>query len=610
MRTSDDLQPHTISWKLLVIFWLIIATINLARVWFLRDTVTLFLDTDDAMRMVGVRDLIAGQSWSDIMQYRANAPFGHEMHWSRLVDAPLVLLVTLLTPLAGANAPFVAATIWPLLLLFILLYLSARLSVRLAGRQSQIAAITIPLILLALLPEFTPGRVDHHNVQILLSLTMLICVIEARTSKFAALVAGLTCALSICIGLDSAIFIALTILTFGLFLVWFGPAWRGHLARFGAGFAIPTAIIFFSFTPPANFFRPDCDALSITYLTLAVLVGAVFCLCAAFTPLLDHRAKRFGAIAIGGLMVGLIGFLLFPHCLGGPLVSIDDDLKRIWIDNITEARSILITFKLNPINAIAMIFAPLFGLAITLWLAITRRQLDWALVGLYLGTALIITLFQVRGIRLAAIFCVPAAAYLIGAARARYLITNRSSHAVALIIAWLAFAGIVQFFVMDFTVKNYDRFFGSNAAQTSAQNLPDAQNELSTDKKICYLPANYQHLAAIVPGRIIAPIDLGSHILLFTNHAIVAAPYHRNSDGLHDAFDFFNKPHQQARQIAAKRGLTHLVACDDFVQANLTDNPAPDSIGKMLNRYELPDWLKQISPADDPIKIYQINVLN
>lgn len=606
MRAPEDLQPRTISWKLLIIFWLVIVTINIVRVWFLRDSTILFLDTDDAMRMVGVRDLLAGQSWSDNTQYRANTPFGHEMHWSRLVDAPLVLLTILLTPLAGANAYLITSIVWPLLLLFILLYLSARLSVRLAGRQGQIAAITVPLILLALLPEFAPGRIDHHNVQILLSLTMLVCAIEARTSRFAALVAGVTCAISICIGLDSIIFIALTILIFGLFWVWRGASSRGRLVQFGLGFAVPTAIVFFSFTPPANFFRPDCDALSVTYLTIAVLIGAVFCLCAALTQLLDHPAKRFAAIAVGGLAVGLIGLLFFPHCLGGPLVNIDAELKRIWIDNVTEARSILLTLKLDPANAIAMGFAPLFGLAITLWLAITTRQLNWALVGLYLGTALIITLFQVRGIRLAAIFCVPAAAYLIGAARARYLITNRPSHTFGLIAAWLAFAGIIQFIPLDFAFTNYDRFFGPDAAQ----GLTNKRATVSPNKKICYLPANYQKLAAMAPARIIAPIDLGAHILLFTDHAIVAAPYHRNGDGLHDAFDFFNKPQQQARQIAAKRGLTHLVTCEEYVQATLTDNPAPDSVGKMLSRDETPDWLRLISPPDEPIQIYQIDLQN
>src|SRR5437763_854664 len=49
-----------------------------------------FLDTDDAMRMVQVRDLMAGQGWFDMIAHRLDPPDGLLMHWSRVVDVPLV----------------------------------------------------------------------------------------------------------------------------------------------------------------------------------------------------------------------------------------------------------------------------------------------------------------------------------------------------------------------------------------------------------------------------------------------------------------------------------------------------------------------------------------
>lgn len=45
-------------------------------------------DTDDAMRLVQIRDLLAGQGWFDMSQHRLMPPNGAGMHWSRLVDAP------------------------------------------------------------------------------------------------------------------------------------------------------------------------------------------------------------------------------------------------------------------------------------------------------------------------------------------------------------------------------------------------------------------------------------------------------------------------------------------------------------------------------------------
>src|SRR5260370_41349134 len=51
------------------------------------------MSTDDAMRLVEVRDLLAGQGWFDLTQYRLNPPDGVVMHWSRLIDLPLALLI-------------------------------------------------------------------------------------------------------------------------------------------------------------------------------------------------------------------------------------------------------------------------------------------------------------------------------------------------------------------------------------------------------------------------------------------------------------------------------------------------------------------------------------
>src|SRR5437763_9686188 len=49
--------------------------------------------TDDAMRLVQIRDLLAGQNWFDLTQYRLNPPAGVPTHWSRLIDLPIALLI-------------------------------------------------------------------------------------------------------------------------------------------------------------------------------------------------------------------------------------------------------------------------------------------------------------------------------------------------------------------------------------------------------------------------------------------------------------------------------------------------------------------------------------
>src|SRR5438874_10481345 len=82
------------------------AVFTIGTLWLTRSGAS--LDTDSAMRLVQVRDLLHGQNWFDIVQHRMNAPYGLAMHWSRLVDAPLALLMLV--------SERFALTVWPLLL--------------------------------------------------------------------------------------------------------------------------------------------------------------------------------------------------------------------------------------------------------------------------------------------------------------------------------------------------------------------------------------------------------------------------------------------------------------------------------------------------------------
>ena len=72
-------------------------------------------DPDSFLRLVQVRDLLAGQGWFDLVQHRMDPPGGALIHWSRLIDAPIAGLI-LLGNLFGDGERF-ALTAWPLLLL-------------------------------------------------------------------------------------------------------------------------------------------------------------------------------------------------------------------------------------------------------------------------------------------------------------------------------------------------------------------------------------------------------------------------------------------------------------------------------------------------------------
>ena len=57
--------PARINWTVLVAFWAIIVAIYVVRAMY-SPGLPLFADTDDAMRLVDVRDFLGGQAWYDM----------------------------------------------------------------------------------------------------------------------------------------------------------------------------------------------------------------------------------------------------------------------------------------------------------------------------------------------------------------------------------------------------------------------------------------------------------------------------------------------------------------------------------------------------------------
>jgi hypothetical protein len=145
--------------------WLAVAAVS---VWSDGARVPVALpDSDDAMRLVQVRDLLAGQPWYDLMQYRLGAEPGTLMHWSRLVDAPIAALIVGLRLLLGAEAAErIALTIWPLIPALLLLPCATLVGQRLAGRGGAALALASAAGAVPLVRHFAPGRIDHHNVQL------------------------------------------------------------------------------------------------------------------------------------------------------------------------------------------------------------------------------------------------------------------------------------------------------------------------------------------------------------------------------------------------------------------------------------------------------------
>ncbi|SMQ85682.1 hypothetical protein SAMN06295905_2971 [Devosia lucknowensis] len=592
-----DLQKPALTrqdWLWILAAWAIAVATLVYKVFFSNSNGPFFADTDDAMRMVVVRDLTAGQNWYDLVQHRLNTPYGAEIHWSRLVDLPIAALVMAASLFADPRmAAMIAGTIWPLLLVGTLLWLSARVAFELVGREGLLPALVLPILSPAVLAEFNPGRIDHHGVIIVLTMACLLASLVALRRPLAAWLAGVVAATALAVALEAAPLVVAAVLAFGLAYV-ADPARAANLRRFGLALAGGLAVHLALARPPSRWLEAACDMISPVFVLAGLGVGLAYLVVSVLPPPRQawQRLALLGALGIAAVAVVV---LAYPQCLAGPYGSLDPWLQENWIAVIVEAKPWHASLFELPVYAIT-VAAPVFLGLLATAAALVRdreRRMGWLTVLVFLACAALVMLTQIRGARLAILPAIPAAAWLIVRARAVYLDRPRIVSALGLVGSWLVFSGVILSMLVSLVVDLLPDGRAQAVAQTRASKQP------------CLVSDSFADLRALPPERIMTPIDLGSHMLLETPHEVVAAPYHRNEDGVLDAFRFFNRSADEAREIARVRGLGLLVTCPAMPEMRGAGLDVPGTLSNLLAAGTPPDWLEDVSTSG-PLKVYAI----
>lgn len=590
-------EAPRLDWRVFAIMFALVGAAFVARaVYAFNGGTPLLADTDDAMRMVVVRDFLDGQGWFDNVQHRLNTPFGAELHWSRLADLPLAGLILVLRPLLGGFAETAAAVVLPLMLLSVLLYLCGRIALKLVGPEGLLPALALPAFSLSVLGEFAPGRIDHHSLQIILMMAMIWCSIEALTRPRFAIGAGLAAATAIAIGIEGLPGVGAAILAFGL--MWVStPARADALRWFGLSFAAGAAIHLAIALPPERWLVPMCDAISVVYVAAAVGVGVAF-LILSLLPVGGRSIWVRLALGAGtGAVVAIALAIAFPDCLRGPYAGLDPWLVTNWIDRITEAAPLWQSLVNDPIYPLAVLVPPLVGLLTVLW-RVTRGERtgrgEWLIYLSFLAIAIATMLLQIRASRLTTVAAVPACAALIVMARHFYLERRNVLRVVPLLMSWLVSAGLAVALAVSAIVG----FFPAYAESLDDPGLGE--------KRACLAPAAFTELAGMPPERIMTPIDLGAHMLVHTPREVVAAPYHRNAQGVRDTFDFFNGPIDTGRTILEARGVSLIVICPAMPEMRGLPDAAADSFVRLYSVGALPAWLVEYSLPDAPLKVFAV----
>jgi hypothetical protein len=554
-----------------------------------------FHDTDDATRMVQIRDLLAGQGLFDLTQYRLLPPAGMPMHWTRLADMPTAGLVWAFSfALDPVPAERLARLGYSLLFAALLLFSMARLARTLCGPAAIGPALAITAMGGFTFSQFQPGRIDHHAPQIVLLVAIFDCVLRAldpARTRWAA-TGGVLIALSIGIGVENAPFIAAACAIPALRWVAVGGPAAPAMRAFAAGLAGGILIVYALFSPEGAGARGACDAISLAFVTAGLAVAAGLQALSLTGARLGSPGVRLAAGAGAGVAALSVVGALFPACMAHPYVTMDRLVYEVWFSNIGESQPWLATALDHPSAAPMTLMPQLLGLAGLCWAVAVTTGLERARWIGVLGAFVLglpFALMEVRVTSQIAVFtslgAVFAALRLVGALQAGGALRAPT-------LTLLGLAAIAPFSTQFWGLATPDAL--------AAWDKPKA-----FDYDSCRAPAQFAVLAQKPKALVMAPVDLGPHVLAFTPHAVLAAPYHRNSAGNRMAIDTFLAAPQEARALATRSGAAYLAFCNDLVQADVMARRAPDGLAAALMRGERFDWLAPL-PGEGALKVYEL----
>ncbi|OQP87703.1 hypothetical protein BTR14_03835 [Rhizobium rhizosphaerae] len=562
-------------------------------------------DNDDVMRLIEVRDLLAGQSWFDMVQPRLGLDGGTLMHWSRFIDLPIALLIRGFSLfLAPLQAEAAALAVWPLCLILPVFWGLALGGRNLGTRDTVSIACLLGLFFIVGTARFDPGAIDHHNVQIALVSLLTAMLLDPRRRAASHAIAGLCVALAMAVGAETAPLMAAACGCVALAWVWRGMARAA--ASFGLTLAAALGAAFFLTIPPSHYGMVTCDNLSIGFVSLGAAGGAMLA-GAALTLSGRSRVVRAGALGAAAFVVLILARAIAPQCLADPLANLDPLLRRLWLDYVSEAQSLPALWYNAPELVPGAYAVGVIGVVACLVALVQRRRVEAHLTLLaLLLIQLTVAAIQVRG----GIFACFIALFPLSDALTHLRQTAQGKpHAPAFrasALRTVAFLGLFAAsvpFVWSLIAISLTRNPG--AITTSMRGADKAI------RKSCIAPAALAPLQTEPVGRVSASVDLGTAILRYTDQRVLSAPYHRNQAGMLAQLRISMARPEDALALIRQAEVTLVLLCPGEGSDELLAREAPDGLSAALLAGRVPDYLTPVETVtESPIRLYRVRPIS
>ena len=550
--------------------------------------------TDDMVRMVTVRDWLNGQSWFDPVLHGLGPASGTVMHWSRLIDLPIGLLI-LAGDRLGIDGERLAQVVWPFLTFCTAIAAVLVALRRASGTSGVVAAIVIGGFGLTSYSLFASGFIDHHNAQLALSLWLVALITPGGTNTRRDLaLAALLTSLMLAIGMEGLPLAVAGAVAVYLRLVIEREAFVPAARAYGLVLALSHAALFILLIAPSRYRDVYCDSFSLFHLVSAAIGGLV--LWAGLTVSISRQRIPAAEIIVplfAATAVMLAAVLLFPECLRNPIAQLDPKMREFWIDKVIEAQSALQIARLDPWLLPYMFVLPVLAL-VTGGLTVIRQSTGsrYNTIMIFVAIASAVTVFQLRGAQLST----PMAALALAMLVARFG-EQQGKHKPLLLLAALAFSCAIVWRLLVVVAMTL----------ADAQSGPLITAATNFFKASCKAPQAIESLKAEQPGLVAAANSIGPAILYSTQHRVLSGPYHRNVEGNLAWINAMTGSADDAHVIFAKAGVTILALCPSDSDEIDFKTAKPDGFAAQLIAGKIPDWLEPVASTNNaPLRLFHV----
>ncbi|MGH1420346.1 MAG: hypothetical protein ACRBEQ_00885 [Hyphomonas sp.] len=540
-------------------------------------------DLDDRMRLVQIAEYLSHGLWFDVGQSRLGLDGGIEMHWSRLVDLPILVLHWIFSFFVSDElALSLACAVWPVMSVgFVVWGISLGMG-DLKGKYVRAFVLLIAFIVLYRHYRFMPGAIDHHNLQLGCLAIAMGATLRAHARLIYPAIAAVAVSVSVVIGAEVYALIAVLCAFYAFEWALYGNEVKRAVQVFGLVLLGSLIVLYPVFVAPTNYLSKACDALSSVPLFAFAMGGLGLAAMAQFAVGLSKLMRTCLILIFAAVCLIALG-VYAPACLHDPLSDLSPTVRILWLGQIAEARPI---YAASP----DMLRQVGFSAGMTLTAIVVSSYRIWqgkrvrfhALCLALLLASAILTVVQSRFYVFGHIFAILPLGVWCGELFAKSREDDRGG------IGYLLAVSVSTPLVWAVPGMIFGPPLPKPPVAVDGVMIETCEGE----------PA-MAALNGLPEGRVLATPDIAPHLLQYTSHSVLTGNYHRNKDGIEAAIYIALSESAESEELLVDAGVNYVLFCPTVSNTKRLILETPDGLYARLAEKEAQPFLTLEASAED-----------